>query len=69
MVDDAEEAGEHDLAHGKWLVRLGERPEPRRVAIMLRRVFAVGVDEDVDVRQLHRLPPAREAIQVVGFEQ
>ena len=67
--DDPEEAGQDDLGQRERFVRLGQRPEPRRVATVLGRVLTVRVDEDVDIQELHDLPAAREALDIVGFEQ
>jgi hypothetical protein len=60
---------EHDLGHGERLVPSATARKPRRVAVVLGCVFAVRVDEDVDVRQLHQLPVRREAVHVVGFQE
>ena len=67
--DDTEEAGHDDLGQRKRFVRLGQRPQPCRVAMVLGRVLTVRVNEDVDIQELRDLPTAREAFDIVGFEQ
>jgi hypothetical protein len=44
-------------------------PPQASEAVVLRCLLALGVDEDVDVGQLHRLPAPCEAIHIVGLEQ
>jgi hypothetical protein len=65
---DAEEAREHDVRQRERLVGGGQRAQPGGVAIVLGRIFAVRVDQDIQIGQLHRLTARGKAFNVVRFE-
>ena len=52
--DDPNDAGKHGLGYGKGLVCFSQRQQPGGVPLVLGRVLAVRINQDVDVGQLHR---------------
>ena len=56
MRDDAKEAGEDEIGDAERTVRGDRRGKPLAVALVLGRVLAECVDEDIDVDQDQRSP-------------
>jgi len=54
----------HDGIEDPWFVTIRKKPP-----MMFGRVFAMRIDQDVHIRELHQLPARREAFQIVGLEQ
>jgi hypothetical protein len=55
MRDDAEKAAQHQIRESVRLVAIDEPFEPFPKALVVRRILAVRVDQDIDINELR--PP------------
>lgn len=51
--DDSNEAAQDQLRETKWLSSVHQIPQPFSESVMLRSIFSMSVDENIDVGALH----------------
>jgi hypothetical protein len=62
MSYDAKEAAQNEVRQAVRLVAIDDLLQPAQVTRVVRRIAAVGVDQDVDVRKRHPSNPAARSM-------